>query len=468
MSLIFFKKSLTCKVCNCILNEPVELPCKETICRKHLRIITCPRCKLEHNLNPSEFNPVNSVVSNLLKDKAYLSPEEKGLLEKIENSISVFHEAQGKYNSGLENSSFETQCVQNVQIVLDQIKARHEELKAQIDDLYSKLKEDVIKSASSYMEIFKKDLATSYPKNDVDDSKFQDVKKFELDPNISESLLQEMYNQQHCFINTFRSGVEEVTLIRKQILNSIGVTKPENIYMMYSSTNDSINFSRNPLGSLKEVIKLNDPVFNSEILTGRQAFDLVELCKFSLLEDNFSLLYRGSIHGFGAKEFHSKCDGAKKTLTILKANGFVFGGFVSVGWDSSEKYKSDKNSFLFSLTNPNNEPTKTQTRHFEKAIYCDPAFGPVFGPGHDIHIYSKADTHNDSYSNMGCRYINGKRYMECHRKKFGNIDFKNRQITTNTNGAQISKCFYAGTRNFKLEEIEVYQMEVKSAIELSD
>jgi hypothetical protein len=57
--------------------------------------------------------------------------------------------------------------------------------------------------------------------------------------------------------------------------------------------------------------------------------------------EKWSLLYRGTRDGFGAKNFHSKCDGHSNSLTILKAKGseFIFGGFATVHWESSTKSK---------------------------------------------------------------------------------------------------------------------------------
>jgi hypothetical protein len=73
---------------------------------------------------------------------------------------------------------------------------------------------------------------------------------------------------------------------------------------------------------------------------------LLNLCEFSL-NDKWSLLYRATRDGFGSNDFHSKCDGHANTLTIFKAkqSKFIFGGFTTAIWDSSNDYKSDPNSF---------------------------------------------------------------------------------------------------------------------------
>ncbi len=116
---------------------------------------------------------------------------------------------------------------------------------------------------------------------------------------------------------------------------------------------------------------------------------MIDLCEFSTY-DKWSLLYRGTRDGFGAKDFHSKCDGHSNTLTILKAkeSEFIFGGFTRVSWESSTdgKWKSDPNAFIFSLTNGDKWPLKmkVKTNIHKYAIYCDSRWSPTFG--NDISI----------------------------------------------------------------------------------
>jgi hypothetical protein len=61
------------------------------------------------------------------------------------------------------------------------------------------------------------------------------------------------------------------------------------------------------------------------------------LCPFPN-EAKWKLLYRASVDGFSAKNFHSRCDGFKPTLTIIKeaANNYIFGGFTSAAWSMNE------------------------------------------------------------------------------------------------------------------------------------
>ena len=89
----------------------------------------------------------------------------------------------------------------------------------------------------------------------------------------------------------------------------------------------NLSFSQDWFGQLNlNEYSRNDP-FKSLILSGNQPSELIKLCEFSL-KDKWTLLYRGTRDGFGANDFHSKCDGNSNTLTILKAHGssYIFGG----------------------------------------------------------------------------------------------------------------------------------------------
>ena len=152
------------------------------------------------------------------------------------------------------------------------------------------------------------------------------------------------------------------------------------------------------------------------------------------------------INGFRGSYFHSKCDDRPNTLTLFKASGssFIFVGFTLASWESCDtgKFKSDPNAFLFSLTNKDNQPCKMkidQNKH-QHAIYCrsyrGPSFGDsIFGAGRDIHIVDRANAVKESYSNLGYTY-------------------KHPQYAYGTKEAQT---FLAGSQNFDLAEIEVYQ-----------
>jgi hypothetical protein len=121
-------------------------------------------------------------------------------------------------------------------------------------------------------------------------------------------------------------------------------------------------------------------------------------------------------------------------LTILKAKGssYIFGGFALVNWESSFKFKSDQNSFLFSLTNKDNQPSKMRQINTTKSILCHSAYGPTFGDN-DIYICDSSNSTENSFSNLGRSY----------------------QHPQPSQG----QSYLAGSFQFQLSEIEVYQKE---------
>jgi hypothetical protein len=127
----------------------------------------------------------------------------------------------------------------------------------------------------------------------------------------------------------------------------------------------------------------------------------------------FSLLWRGSRDGFGAWEFHRRCDGHANTLTvILDTKGNIFGGFTPVEWASGNKWKADNSqkSFLFTLKNPHNIPARRFALKAEKkhlAMYCYSGHGPRFGAiACDIVVFDNCNTNTENYTQLGCSYIN--------------------------------------------------------------
>ena len=75
--------------------------------------------------------------------------------------------------------------------------------------------------------------------------------------------------------------------------------------------------------------------YSSNILDGDSKERLSELCQFCNGE-KWRLLYRATRDGFGAKDFHQKCDHFENTLKSTSGN--VFGGFTSMAWNWPENY----------------------------------------------------------------------------------------------------------------------------------
>ena len=46
----------------------------------------------------------------------------------------------------------------------------------------------------------------------------------------------------------------------------------------------------------------------------------------------WKLCYRASDHGWSASTFHGRCDGKRHTITIIRKDDYVFGGYVDIPW----------------------------------------------------------------------------------------------------------------------------------------
>jgi hypothetical protein len=81
--------------------------------------------------------------------------------------------------------------------------------------------------------------------------------------------------------------------------------------------------------------------------------------------------------------FHAKCHNHINTVTLIETtDGYVFGGFTPVAWDSSGNYKEDTSdrSFLFTMKNPRgSDGLKFALTHPLKAIYCNSGYSRTFG-----------------------------------------------------------------------------------------
>jgi uncharacterized coiled-coil protein SlyX len=160
----------------------------------------------------------------------------------------------------------------------------------------------------------------------------------------------------------------------------------------------------------------------------------------------WQLLWRGSRDGFGARDFHSRCDGHANTLTLIEdVSGNVFGGFTPVEWESrvwNRKTREQNNclkgddslkSFLFTLANPHNiSPRKFALKAEKKhlAIYCDSECGLSFSDG--IGICNNCNANAGSDTGLGFVYTND----------------------TGMDG----KTVFTGSQYFKVKEIEVFEI----------
>eukprot|EP00347_Sterkiella_histriomuscorum_P012775 403367270 len=147
----------------------------------------------------------------------------------------------------------------------------------------------------------------------------------------------------------------------------------------------------------------------------------------------YKLLYCGSRDGFEAQDFHEYCDERGPTMSfILSECGYVFGGYASVPWTSSDNHKfySDADAFIFSLSK---RSIHKQFRNMKQAVYHRKDLLCEFGRD-DMDIRDKCNE-NKSICNLGHTY----------ELPEGCVQYSNE-----------AQSYLAGIYQFKVLEIEVY------------
>ncbi len=154
---------------------------------------------------------------------------------------------------------------------------------------------------------------------------------------------------------------------------------------------------------------------------------LSENASHTLPAVQLQLLYRASRDGFGARDFHGKCDNKGATVTVITSReGYVFGGYADQSWTSPPNFTSvaSSSAFLFSLV----------------CASCDVATKlPLTGQNNQcaMRCYSIADsanTNTNSYTNLGRSYT----------------------LPPGMGGTT----YFTGSHYFQASEVEVYQVTI--------
>ena len=412
------KSKSNCSICSRINKDRVELSCGEFVYKEQQQNkIKCQTCRQQFEVVKENEFELKHFAKKFLNKKLDLK-------QKLEESIQLFYQMCDEFT--LNRNGLDLDCYDHFQEMRFQLDQHREELKEKIDDIYMQMIDKTKEFEAKYSKSFNVIIESSFNFKSANDE-LKEIEKMIQSSNLSIESIQEMQHKQDDAIETLRLTLYEMDKVKEHL-------KKSNLFKSKSS------FDKEAFGQLF----LNEypwtPFPESQILQGQHLLELIYLCEFDL-KDKFTLLYRGSRDGFRADDFHSKCDLKTNTLTLVKASetSYIFGGFTTASWDNSNTFKSDSNAFLFSLTNKENKPCKMKidpNRH-QYAIFCGSECGPIFGGCYcDICIVSNANTKTCS-SNLGSTYPHP-------------------QHTFGTNEA---KSFLAGSFEFQLSEIEVYQKE---------
>ena len=423
------KQDFACAFCSKMYKNPFLLPCDHTLCEEHLNeenvrknnSITCKTCQKEFEVKDNQMIRPNETMQKLIENENYFSDDEKSLKNQLEQSLRDFLDLHEQFHE--VKNSIDSNCGNHFQEIRRKIDVQREELKDQIDKIYiymvDQLKELEQKYSNS-LNAFKVESFDFDKAQTILNETFRDV-------NLSAESIKKLQSKQDEALSSIKSKIDQLNHFEKFVIKT-------------NEFRANLSFDTDSFG----LLVLSDSPrfsFDSKILKRYQVIDLIKLCKFNA-GDKWTLLYRGTRDGFGAHNFHSKCDYQSPTLTIIKAkeSGFIFGGYTEAAWKSFYGYQFDPNAFLFSLTNKEDKPCIMNVIHPTRAIYCSPNSGPIFGDGtyyftsDDLHIADNANTNENSSSRLGNSYI-------CPEYEFSSI------------GAEY---LLAGSKFFRLNEIEVY------------
>jgi hypothetical protein len=437
------KSQLTCSYCSRIFKDPIELPCDENICHEHLsekaivkeNKIKCNECKGEFQIKDNDFKS-NKTLKKLIESQSYLSEQEICLKQELEETTRKFFELYDEYHQ--KKTKLESEVFEHFQEMRFQIDEHREKLKAKIDELALAMIDDTTKNAKLYLSSLLKETlledSSSFHVSKSLENELNQIEDTFRNPNLLIASIQEMQTKQEASLKDIQLKLNQMNQL-KDNLKATNEFQP-NLSFFNKKEETSV------FGSIKfKGHCLNVNTLKSQILTDQhQSSALVKLCEFSP-NDKWSLLYRGTRDGFGAADFHAKCDGHSNTLTIIKAaeSSYIFGGFTTVSWESSVNgtYKRDPYAFIFSLTNNDNQTVKMKvnSQRHQFAIYCHFELGPIFGC--DIRIGNNANITMDSLSRLGFAY-NHPQYAH---------------------GSNEADTFLGGSYRLQLDEIEVYQKE---------
>jgi len=418
---IKIKSNVNCAKCKERLDEPRMLPCGDTVCSRCLSYIQmnknqfkCIVCNEQH-LMPEKGLPINKALLAFLSmqpseiDRGRSIEELKEKLKILRTNITSLSFSATHAEDKIKGNCIElrNQVQLATELAIQQISVLNEEMINEINQFETYC----IKSCQLNEEHVHKALKSA--------------KESELfHSNWSQYLNKTKINDDE----VAKACIEVTKLNEKVELEKINL---ESIlcYGFLKFIKNPNKFERLILGSF-ELVRSN--FIESLILSNQQVTQLMKICKFPLSQ-KWKLLYRATQDGFGAKQFHLKCDKQPKTFIIIKStNGNVFGGFTERDWSPSAFYEKDANAFIFSFINKYNK------QFFMKCISPDHAicgainYGPTFGGGHDIHICNNSNMIDGSYSNLGVSYE--------HPENLSND----------------SKSFLAGSHKFRTAEIEVF------------
>ena len=315
-------------------------------------------------------------------------------------------------------------CVADVSTRINILHSNMKRLKSGISDFHTPSWETLLEKIQAVKNTTDfENLLSVYTRDIQENETLREMGPKKAKENITETL-----KAVQKYLNESELGeAEEIPLVNISKLSEFEKSVSDWSAKLFQSIND-----------LPLKIQLSSPIlkcfnfskFDSLIMKDESEIKLIKEWLGKGDNVKLNLLYRGSVDGFAASDFHRQCDNKGSTLTVIEStNNKRFGGYTPLDWKSGvNNYVNTSQSWLFSLDHKEKLP---QIKSPEYGMYCNDGYGPTFGGNFDLYIAANANANNTSYSTLGYVY------------------------KTLTSG---NSTYLAETYNFTVKEIEVFSV----------
>ena len=209
---------------------------------------------------------------------------------------------------------------------------------------------------------------------------------------VLNSIRNQFKNEMAAFQEQMKKNASS-NLIQVNNNNNKSNNSPGNPNIIDPNIINTINSLTNEVNELKKKIALLDSI------PTKKGFELIKSWINPNKNMHFELIYSLKENGDDVSNFHSICDNEKNTLTVLEIEGGKkIGGYTTLDWSGNGENKTDKETFIFDLTNNKKYPKINNKR----SIFCLENRGPCFGQACDLGIFNPM---NKGWSNKNGTFI---------------------------------------------------------------
>jgi hypothetical protein len=254
----------TCSYCSKIFKDPIELPCKQHLCKGHLdekyvtkeKRIKCGKCKKDFQVKDNDFKS-NNLAKKQLDELIYLSDEEVSLKEQIEESIGKFFQSNEQFI--LNKTTIDLDVHNHFQDIRFKLDEHREKLKEKIDDIYMEMIDKTKTFESTYLKSLEDKLNASLKSFETKsiELSLKETEESFRNPNLLIQSIRAMQRQQEEAIAELKRKLEEQSQVKDDLTRMNQFTP-------------NVSFSKEWFGQLHlNEYSFIDP-FKSKILSGNQ------------------------------------------------------------------------------------------------------------------------------------------------------------------------------------------------------